>query len=530
MADVKEKNGKCWLYSDKVKDHFLHPRNIFKNDQEEKEYQKNADGHGIVGSPACLPPNSLVHSDEGLISIKQMITKRKVLSHTGEFKKVNEVKERKFSDKLILLKTKLGSISLTPNHLVYSIRKPKSYKYNYTRNRKNLAPEWNYAKNLKKNDFIIYPKLNGVYDRNYLYFNVLKKKYDFNSRELPKKIELTTELLRLFGYYLSEGSTRKNKRRSNEVSFTFNINEKDYADDTIYLLKKYFKLNGKVIERKDLNRIDIVVYSVHLSNLFKEYFGCGAKDKKIPSFLMFLPTEKQNGLLCGLWRGDGYVNTTRRFPRAGYASISRELINQIKVLLLRQGIIHSIYREKERVSRWAKHKQAYRIHVGDLDSVNKIMNIVYSKNTNFISKQKTSWFDQDFFYTPLRKVEKVDYFGPVYNLEVAENHNYTTEAFCVHNCGDVMEMFIKVKDNKITECRWKTFGCASALASTSILSEMVIGKTLKEAKKITPQDIVKALGGLPARKIHCSVLGDQALRKAIEDYETKKREDTSRFR
>ncbi len=91
-------------------------------------------------------------------------------------------------------------------------------------------------------------------------------------------------------------------------------------------------------------------------------------------------------------------------------------------------------------------------------------------------------------------------------------------------CGDVMEMFIKVdkKNNTIKECRWRTFGCASAISSTSILSEMVKGMKLEEAKKITPQDIVKALGGLPARKIHCSVLGDQALRKAIEDYEKKK--------
>ena len=90
-------------------------------------------------------------------------------------------------------------------------------------------------------------------------------------------------------------------------------------------------------------------------------------------------------------------------------------------------------------------------------------------------------------------------------------------------CGDVMEMFIKVnkKDNTIKECKWRTFGCASAIASTSMLSEMVIGKTLAEAKKITPKDIVKALDGLPARKIHCSILGDQALRKAIENYEKK---------
>jgi NifU-like protein involved in Fe-S cluster formation len=90
-------------------------------------------------------------------------------------------------------------------------------------------------------------------------------------------------------------------------------------------------------------------------------------------------------------------------------------------------------------------------------------------------------------------------------------------------CGDVMRFYLKIKDNKIIACRWKTFGCASALASTSVLSEMIIGMSIEEAKKITPQQIVKELEGLPARKIHCSVLGDQALRKAIKDYESKKK-------
>ena len=88
-------------------------------------------------------------------------------------------------------------------------------------------------------------------------------------------------------------------------------------------------------------------------------------------------------------------------------------------------------------------------------------------------------------------------------------------------CGDVMRFYIKVKRDRIVDCRWMTYGCASALASTSVLSEMVQGMTLAEAKRITPKDIVTELGGLPPRKIHCSVLGDQALRKAIEDYESK---------
>ena len=87
-------------------------------------------------------------------------------------------------------------------------------------------------------------------------------------------------------------------------------------------------------------------------------------------------------------------------------------------------------------------------------------------------------------------------------------------------CGDEMMMAIKVNKDKgvITDCKWKTYGCASAIASTSILSEMVKGMSLDKAYRISPKDITKELGGLPEHKIHCSVLGDKALRAAINDY------------
>ena len=88
-------------------------------------------------------------------------------------------------------------------------------------------------------------------------------------------------------------------------------------------------------------------------------------------------------------------------------------------------------------------------------------------------------------------------------------------------CGDQMLIVIKVQDGKISDCRWKTYGCASAIASTSILSEAVIGMELEKAYHIKPKDIADRLGGLPENKIHCSVLGDKALRAAIEDYYTK---------
>lgn len=87
-------------------------------------------------------------------------------------------------------------------------------------------------------------------------------------------------------------------------------------------------------------------------------------------------------------------------------------------------------------------------------------------------------------------------------------------------CGDQMMMVIKVDKQKgtITDCKWKTYGCASAIASTSMLSEMVKGMKLEDAYHVSPKDITAKLGGLPEHKIHCSVLGDKALRAAINDY------------
>ena len=97
-------------------------------------------------------------------------------------------------------------------------------------------------------------------------------------------------------------------------------------------------------------------------------------------------------------------------------------------------------------------------------------------------------------------------------------------------CGDMMKMWIKVDPVKdaISECKWRTFGCASAIASTSVLSEMVTengGMKLENALKIRPQDITERLAGLPDRKIHCSVLGDKALRAAINDYFRKSKQE-----
>lgn len=88
-------------------------------------------------------------------------------------------------------------------------------------------------------------------------------------------------------------------------------------------------------------------------------------------------------------------------------------------------------------------------------------------------------------------------------------------------CGDMMTFYIKVKDNRIADVKFQTFGCGAAIAVSSMVSEMALGKTLDEAMKITNEDVAKELGGLPKNKHHCSNLGADALHKAIENYREK---------
>ncbi len=88
-------------------------------------------------------------------------------------------------------------------------------------------------------------------------------------------------------------------------------------------------------------------------------------------------------------------------------------------------------------------------------------------------------------------------------------------------CGDAMKIFIKVKDNIITEIKFLTYGCIAAIASTDILCEMAKDKTLEEAENISAKEIAEELGKLPDIKFHCSIMGQKALKRAIEDYKNK---------
>lgn len=109
------------------------------------------------------------------------------------------------------------------------------------------------------------------------------------------------------------------------------------------------------------------------------------------------------------------------------------------------------------------------------------------------------------------------------NLGKIENPDAVAEEGNVI-CGDVLKVYLKVKDNKITDIKVETFGCVSAIATSSKATEIIKGKTLEEALKLTEKEVAEALDGLPPIKMHCSVLAVKAIKKAIENYKEKHKE------
>lgn len=112
-------------------------------------------------------------------------------------------------------------------------------------------------------------------------------------------------------------------------------------------------------------------------------------------------------------------------------------------------------------------------------------------------------------------------FASPQHVGIVENANATGEVGSA-SCGDIMRVTMLIKDNIIKEAKFQTFGCAAAIATSSTAMGMVIGKTVEQAYAVTNKQVVDELGGLPPHKIHCSVLAEEAIKKAIDDYRLRK--------
>ena len=443
-------------------------RPIFKISCEEftKEMKKISKDIEVI--PAhCLVPNSLIHVKGGLKKIKDITIGDFVLTHKARYKKVTNIYQRNYSGQVIEVVPacmKVGTF-FTPEHPIYSIKTYKNCKnVPHTvckpscaylkkgckaKEFENYKPQFRCIKELEKGDVILYPREKEVKEKNFIllsnftrgylnkgYLRARKEKDFIKNVPIKNKIEISKSFCRLVGYYLAEGYG------SNDyIAFTFNEDEKYYINDVKNLLREifgdYFKINLKEEKSKG---VSIFVYSKLLSEFFKMFYldkPYIAKNKILPEWFIFLPPEKLKELVIGWWRGD-----------AGY-SVSKNLFNQFKRIFLKIGIVPSISvilsdSVNKRRSLRQNHingrniiakNDLYHFNVLSFFKENlDLLNLPEFKMFKTKLNRRKAWIDEDYVYLPIIKINKKNYKGDVYNLEVDTDNSYLTENLSVHNC------------------------------------------------------------------------------------------------
>jgi glycosyltransferase involved in cell wall biosynthesis len=440
----------------------------------------------------CLVPDSpILTLDKGIQMIKDIKIGDKVLTHKGRFMRVSNVMSRRYNGDMIkIISHKLRHhIVLTPEHRVLGVKTKPCSNHGwaichpgrncyYTDNRrlgrlykrckyiKGEEPftkyrlNWIDAKDLNAGDYVTYPRfkekdadidkirildytddflnITGDYDDNTeqtdLFGGFIEKKirmfgkFVTNAKEIPAEIELTKELMRLFGYFIAEGHNSEY-----EIGFTFNINEIEYVKDVEILVKDIFGLDCLHNIDEEDHKHQLVVNSKILSNLFQNMFcpdeyktkkGKGSKANivRIPPEFLNLPLDKLAELIKGEYRGDG------SFESYEYNIItsSETLANQLLCILSRFNILASIYKKIN--------KDGITYHVGIQGKDVEIFDDIIGEKHEYGERTKSSQYlkGNNFFFVPIKNIDIIKYNDYVWNLEVEEDNTYIS-TITVHN-------------------------------------------------------------------------------------------------
>ncbi|MBI1984898.1 MAG: hypothetical protein HYS60_02180 [Candidatus Wildermuthbacteria bacterium] len=443
----------------------------------------DADPSCMVVPAHCLPPESVVHTQNSLTTpIKDVKKDDYVYTHKNRWQRVMRVFTRPYKGKLYKIKPFYfgEGLSTTPEHPFYILKTQKHHRLGLSRfchpgcagnkkhcckkhiaTKENFAPQWILAEKLEKGDVLLYPRFTEIEDVTSIalqdfvsdtIFPVKPLGIDLDSsqygesdrgvltmkgtrtRVIPSSVIVSQAFCRLVGYFLAEGAVG-----GDLISFTFAEHEAKYLEDVRSLMRQVFLLEVSKEQRKS-GSVEIIYYSKILRDFFASF--CYEKNtqehrahtKALPNWILALPIEKQVETIRGWWRGD-----------TGY-TVSRTLMNQMKILFLRLGIIPSIYVDRViDYERRGKHLIQGRKVVAqhDLYAVNQLsfFEDPYSllkepEFQKFVPRTPTrhGWIDKNYVYLPVRDIEIQEYEGEVYNLEVEKDNSYVAEFATVHNC------------------------------------------------------------------------------------------------
>ncbi len=452
----------------------------------------NASENCLVVPAHCLLPGTIIHCKADLTrQIEDIKEGDLVYTHRNRWQKVTQIYKRPYKGKVYKIQPYYfrEGLTTTPEHPFYVLKTQKHHRQRmsgfchpgcsgkrhcckkHLPTQENFTPQWILAQNLEKGDVLLYPRFR--YIQNVEYINLqdflsspfllsesvpggntsFNESLPFSSTQFslessgsvitmrgtrtktfPSMISVSQSFCRLIGYFLAEGSVGRDL-----ISFTFAKHEKEYLGDVRNLMMNIFSLEPSK-ERVKKGSIEIIYYS----KILKEFFSSlcyqlnseehRAFTKALPLWMLTLPKEKQVEIVRGWWRGD-----------LGYTS-SRTLMNQMKIIFLRLGIIPSIYvdRVKSYESRGNHFIEGRKINAKhDIFIMNRLSFfedryhlLAEPEFQKFVSKTpiRHGWVDDDCIYLPIRDITIQNYKGEVYNLEVENDNSYISEFATVHNC------------------------------------------------------------------------------------------------
>jgi len=427
------------------------------------------DGFKALGKPAaCFPKGELIFSNPTIKEIEKLKENNLVIGRNGLPQKILKTFKRTYDGEIIkVYPNYLFPFSLTPEHRILVIKKQlcswknrlitcrpncQEQKYGCKKNYKNYETEWIPAEELKKGDFILFPKfkeiqqlnkidlLNQNINKNIEIVNNKIRSYSklkgtFKGKFTNRFIELSPELFELCGWYLAEGSSDKR----GDIRFSLGYKEIKEAERIKELIKKIFDIEAKIIYNTNRGIITIRAHSILISNFFIENFNTKSTNKKIPPFIMFSDTEKIKHFIKAYIQGDGYKSKKDIYT---IVTSSKNIAYQIILLLSKINILPSVGKYENK----GLGNIQYRI-------------TIYGKQINHIKenshKTKTNhqrfFEDENFFYIPIKKIESLHYKGNVFNFETEDN-TYLSSAI-VHNCEykyDGFRLLIHKKQGKVT--------------------------------------------------------------------------------
>ncbi|TMF55816.1 MAG: hypothetical protein E6I19_07630 [Chloroflexi bacterium] len=352
-----------------------------------KDYKSELHNDWCAG---CVTPDTrIVMEDSTSRPISEVRVGDRVLGHDGRGHTVTEVMSHLHPDTLHRVRVKcFGELFITSDHPMYVVRRQRRKRVNTT-----FAPEWIAASEVKPGDYLAYPRVTAGVETESLPLAYTKRKKDTRSKPLPGAIAINADFLRLAGYYIAEGY-----RHERSLVMTFGSHERPLVDDAVDLIGKVTELTARTVDRGDKGSIDVLVDSSYLAEIFADWFGAGAENKRVPEPLMSLPASRQRELLRGLWLGDGWHNN----KKGHFKTISPVLAQQVKTLLIRQGAVPTISPQPEREG----HRKAYAVEVVSARDYNIVMGILREPTRERGEGKPPMFMDDSYVYLPIRKNER----------------------------------------------------------------------------------------------------------------------------